>query len=166
MFIQWAPDAIFSFPFTKTLLTRASTTNRTLMTLIYAINLIISRLCRLSFFTTLRKKPFKNIVEKGENAVNQHFLLFPQCFLDTLSKKEIIILATFTVSSANAFNSDQSRILSSGKEFKIFLVFDVSLFSSYEQILTPFSEFVLEYIVRKEAPFFPQKEKLRRVNFS
>ena len=22
----------------------------------------------------------KNIVEKGENAVNQHFLLFPQCF--------------------------------------------------------------------------------------
>ena len=26
-------------------------------------------------------KPFKNIVEKGENAGNQHFLLFPQCFL-------------------------------------------------------------------------------------
>ena len=30
---------------------------------------------------TLRKKPFKNIVRKGENAANQHFLLFPQCFL-------------------------------------------------------------------------------------
>ena len=31
--------------------------------------------------TTLYKKPFENIVGKGENAGNQHFLLFPQCFL-------------------------------------------------------------------------------------
>ena len=28
-----------------------------------------------------RKDPFQNIVEQGENAGNQHFLLFPQCFL-------------------------------------------------------------------------------------
>ena len=28
--------------------------------------------------TTPRKKPFQNIVRKGENAGNQHFLLFPQ----------------------------------------------------------------------------------------
>ena len=27
------------------------------------------------------KKPFENIVGKGENAGNQHFLLFSQCFL-------------------------------------------------------------------------------------
>ena len=31
--------------------------------------------------TTPTKKPFENIVGKGENAGNQHFLLFPQCFL-------------------------------------------------------------------------------------
>ena len=31
--------------------------------------------------TTLWKKPFENIVGKGENAGNQHFLLFPQYFL-------------------------------------------------------------------------------------
>ena len=31
--------------------------------------------------TTLDKKPFENIVEKGENAGYQHFLLFPQFFL-------------------------------------------------------------------------------------
>ena len=31
--------------------------------------------------TTLGKKHFENIVGKGENAVNQHFFLFPQCFL-------------------------------------------------------------------------------------
>ena len=30
---------------------------------------------------TLAKKPFENIVGKGENAGNQHFLLFPQHFL-------------------------------------------------------------------------------------
>ena len=29
----------------------------------------------------LYKRPFENIVGKGENAGNQHFLLFPQCFL-------------------------------------------------------------------------------------
>ena len=29
----------------------------------------------------LRKEPFENIVKKGENGGNQHFLLFPQCFL-------------------------------------------------------------------------------------
>ena len=29
----------------------------------------------------LGKKSFENIVEKGENAARQHFLLFPRCFL-------------------------------------------------------------------------------------
>ena len=28
-----------------------------------------------------KKKPFENIVGKGENTGNQHFLLFPQCLL-------------------------------------------------------------------------------------
>ena len=31
--------------------------------------------------STLTEKPLENIVGKGENAGNQHFLLFPQCFL-------------------------------------------------------------------------------------
>ena len=39
------------------------------------LNLYLSRL-----LTTLYKKPFEDIVGKGENAGNQHFLLFPQCF--------------------------------------------------------------------------------------
>ena len=30
--------------------------------------------------TTLKKKPFENIVGRGEDAGDQHFLLFPQCF--------------------------------------------------------------------------------------
>ena len=36
---------------------------------------------------TLRKKPFENIVGQGENADNQHFLLFPQCFLPYQGQK-------------------------------------------------------------------------------
>ena len=68
---------------------------------------------------SLRKKPFENIVGKGENAGNQHFLLFPQGFL-ALLKTEIIILATFNLLSANAFNLDQYRILSFGKDLNDF----------------------------------------------
>ena len=36
---------------------------------------------KLELIWTLRKKPFENIVGKGENTGYQHFLLFPQCFL-------------------------------------------------------------------------------------
>ena len=32
-------------------------------------------------FNDPMKKPFENTVGKGENAGDQHFLLFPQCFL-------------------------------------------------------------------------------------
>ena len=53
---------------------------------------------------------------KGENAGNQHFLLFPQCFVP--NHTEIIVSAMLKFSSANAFNLDQSKILSFGKELK------------------------------------------------
>ena len=47
---------------------------------------------------------FNNPKEKAlENAGNQHFLLFPQCFLLYHREKflEILIVATFILSSAN-----------------------------------------------------------------
>ena len=37
--------------------------------------------------TTLGKGPFENNVGKGENTGDQHFLLFPQCFLPYQSEK-------------------------------------------------------------------------------
>ena len=40
-------------------------------------------------FNTLTKKALENIVGKGENASNQHFLLFPQCFLLFLKQLSI-----------------------------------------------------------------------------
>ena len=49
---------------------------------------------------------------KGENALNQHF---PAIF-STLSKTQIIILATYNLSSANALNLVLSKKLSFGKE--------------------------------------------------
>ena len=66
-------------------------------------------------FNDPRKKPLENIVGKGENAGNQHFLLFPTLF-STLSKTNFKFLFTFILSPADAFNLDQSKILSFGKE--------------------------------------------------
>ena len=43
-------------------------------------------------FNDLNKKAVENIVGKGENAGNQHFLLFPRAF-STLAKTHIIIIA-------------------------------------------------------------------------
>ena len=64
--------------------------------------------------TTPRKKRIENIVRKGENAGNQHFLLFPQCFLPFL-KQLAVFSDTFILWTANAFNLDQSKNLLFGK---------------------------------------------------
>ena len=68
-----------------------------------------SRLLK-SLYKVVIVKPFGNIVGKGENAVNQHFLLFLQCFLP-YQKRKIIILATMNEPSANAFNLERFRNL-------------------------------------------------------
>ena len=36
---------------------------------------------KMRTFQTIGKKPLENIVVKGVNACDHHFLLFPQCFL-------------------------------------------------------------------------------------
>ena len=58
--------------------------------------------------TTLILRIVENIVGKGENAINQHRLLFSERFLHFQNQSHL--------SSANAFNLDQSKILSFGKE--------------------------------------------------
>ena len=63
--------------------------------------------------TTPTEKLSENIVEKGENAGNQHFLLFPQCFLP-FTKHFFSI--TFILTFACAFNLDQSKIVSFSNE--------------------------------------------------
>ena len=44
-------------------------------------SVILFLTAQFQFLMTLRKKLFENIVGQGGNADNQHFLLFPQCFL-------------------------------------------------------------------------------------
>ena len=63
---------------------------------------------------TQRKRPFENIVGKGENAGNQHFLCSHSVFNPIMTK--IIILSTVKLSFGNAFDLDQAKILSFGKE--------------------------------------------------
>ena len=61
------------------------------------------------------EKNIENILEKGENAGYQHFLLFQKCFLSILSKINFGVLATFELLSANASNLDNAKILSHAK---------------------------------------------------
>ena len=62
---------------------------------------------------TLKKESFKNNVGKGENARNQHFLLFPQCFL--LYQREKSSFSNVSLLSADAINLVISKILLFGK---------------------------------------------------
>ena len=64
------------------------------------------------------KKAFENIVGKGENAGNQHFLLFLQCFHNVFhtSQHKFHFSVTFIWSSAYAFNLDKFKNLSFGQE--------------------------------------------------
>ena len=42
------------------------------------------------FLRPSRKSPLENILGKGENAGNQHFLFFPKCFLPFLKQIKIL----------------------------------------------------------------------------
>ena len=64
-------------------------------------------------FMCLQYKSYENTVGKGEIAHNEHFLLFLHHFYPI--KDTIMILSTFIISSANAFNLVQSIKLSFGK---------------------------------------------------
>ena len=64
------------------------------------------------------KKAFENLVGSGENAGNQHFLLFPQCFLP-FPKQISIVYVQLIFYSAIAFKLDESLILSLGKELTV-----------------------------------------------
>ena len=66
-------------------------------------------------FNDLEKEDFENIIGKGENAGNQHFLLFSTMF-PTLLKKNFIFSVTFIFLSANAFDLDLSKNFLFGKE--------------------------------------------------
>ena len=70
---------------------------------------VLSRVSGLGDFVKLilalndsELKTLENIVGKGENAGNQHFLLFPQCFLP-IPKRISVLKSHFFLSSAKHF---------------------------------------------------------------
>ena len=65
----------------------------------------------------LKKKPFENIVGKEENAGNQHFLLFLQCFLPF---PPFFFLSNISLLPTNVSNLDQSKNLSFGKDLILY----------------------------------------------
>ena len=65
-------------------------------------------------------KPFENIVGKGENAGNHHFLHFPTIF-STRPNTDFNFSVTFILWSANAFNLDQFKKLLFGKGLRSLL---------------------------------------------
>ena len=70
----------------------------------------------VSFSDSEIKQDFENIVRKGENAGNQHFLLFQQCFQPDQRQKPSDSLCKFSLLSSNVFELMQSKILSFGLE--------------------------------------------------
>ena len=69
--------------------------------------------------------PYENIMGKGENAFNQHFLLFPKCFL-TYQRTIAPFEPKWHCRLQKALNLDLAKIFSSGKD----LVVHVSLCSA------------------------------------
>ena len=63
-------------------------------------------------------KPFEKIERKGENAGNQHYLLFPQCFIPIPKRISVFELRLLVV-SANASNLDQSKNVPFGRELTV-----------------------------------------------
>ena len=74
---------------------------------------------------TLKMSAFEIIVGKGENAGNQHFLLFPQCFLP-IPKSSSGFEGKFILLSASAFNLVQSEKI---------LMFDKQLITGMQKAL-------------------------------
>ena len=78
-------------------------------TLLLIIAVLLPSNTQSQLLTTMRKMSFENILGKGENAINQYFLLFSQCF-KLYYEEKLTFYATFKLSSANAFNLVQTKI--------------------------------------------------------
>ena len=85
---------------------------------------------------------------KGENAGNQHFLLFP--LFSILPKPNLNFSVTAILSSVSDFNLDQSKILSFGKDLNPFL-------KSKAQLPTIFTD--LEGLIYKSITTLLMQEK-------
>ena len=74
----------------------------------------------LAFYhTILKKTAFENVVGKGENAGNQHFLLFPQCFFYPFRERNHLFsnkLQILDYSKLKEFADDNFNFFENGKK--------------------------------------------------
>ena len=109
---------------------------------------------------TLRKTFCENIVGIGENAGNQHFLLFPKCF-SPHPKINFYFSVTLILLSAIPFHLEQSKILLFGKylrEKEKMLV--TSIFSLSLNGFHPIKE-TSHHLIHFENAFNLDKAKIR-----
>ena len=96
--------------------------------------------------TTLKWRAFENIVGKGKNADYLQFLLFPQCFL-SFSNQISIFHSHLFCHHANAFNLNQSKFLSFGKELNLSIDSSHSEYHNYRyRLIYHYITFILSSI--------------------
>ena len=82
---------------------------------------------------TLGQNPFENFVGKRENAGNQDFLFILQCFLH--DQGQISLSVIFNSSFTNAFNLDQTKVMSFGKGLSNVIIMVRLQFDSKKKML-------------------------------
>ena len=68
------------------------------------------------------KRALENTAGIGENAGNQHFLLFQQCFLLYHIEKSSLVTFNLSFAKFNTLNLVTSKILPFGKELNVFIL--------------------------------------------
>ena len=79
---------------------------------------------------TLKIKPFKKFVEKGENTCNQPFFLFPQYFY-TITEK-LYHLSHTAMLSANAFNLVKDKVMLLWKNLDLLTLSQTTNFTTFQ----------------------------------
>ena len=108
------------------------------------LRLVSLTLCRTSTILNIRgKKSVENIVGKGENYGNQHFLLFPQCFYPFKDKFHYFSHTKFVICSL--FELDIPKIVSFSTELNCF-VQQYSFVTLLDSFWFEFSAYTLNFV--------------------
>ena len=101
---------------------------------------------------TLRKTPFQNIVGKGENASNQHILLYPQCIHPFQTKFQFSNHSYFVLCKCSKFGSVYNFVVWRGvKQTRRKIIIVTHLFNS-----NPFKDAISDLTSPNEVSFWPE----------
>ena len=138
---------------------------------LFGKGLINPLLHRCSFWTHQQQTAFENIVEKGEIAHNEQFLLFPQCFL----LNHMIVspfVHIFDIISLFTVEFEELKIGISGKEIiNIYSTlstpdYTVTCFSCFLIQVSAFEAFVTMFYISEELPALPLRKVAGKVKYN